>query len=55
MKKLIIQELSPLQNLTNEKSLSNLEIFLINTNLSKEERSKLIDILCEMCQTDVNF
>jgi hypothetical protein len=45
MKNLTIQELAPLQNLINETSLSKLESFLINTNLSKDERVKLIDII----------
>jgi len=45
MKNLTIQELEPLQNLINETSLEKLEHFLINTNLSKEERTKLVDIL----------
>ena len=45
MKNLTIQELAPLQNLINETSLSKLESILINTNLSKDERVKLIDII----------
>ena len=45
MKNLTIQELEPLQNLINETSLSKLEHFFINSNLSKEERTKLVDIL----------
>jgi hypothetical protein len=45
MKNLTIQELAPLQNLINETPLFKLESFLINTNLSKDERVKLIDII----------
>lgn len=45
--KTTIQELAPLQNLINETSFLRLESFLINTNLSKEERVKLVNILTE--------
>lgn len=47
MKNLTVPELAPLQNLINETSLSKLEHFFINTNLSKEERVKLVNILTD--------
>jgi hypothetical protein len=55
MKNLTIQELTPLQNLINETSLSKLESFLINTNLSKDERVKLIDIIKSISPIQENY
>jgi len=40
-----IEELKPLIGKVSEKTLSELNIFLINCNLSKEDRRKLVSIL----------
>lgn len=45
MKNLTVKELEPLQNLVDESSIQKLEHFFINSNLTSEERSKLIKIM----------
>jgi hypothetical protein len=40
-----IEELKPLISKVSEKNLSELNTFLINCNLSKEDRKKLVSIL----------
>ena len=45
MKNLTVNELEPLQNLIDESSIQKLEFFFINTNLSTNDRVKLINIL----------
>lgn len=43
--RITVKELEPLQNLIDDSSISNLEHFFVNTNLSSGERAKLINIL----------
>ena len=45
MKNLNLKELEPLQNLIDESSINKLEHFLVNTNLSADERLRLVNIL----------
>jgi hypothetical protein len=40
-----IEELRPLIGKVSEKTISDLNIFLINCSLSKEDRKKLVSIL----------
>lgn len=47
MKNLTVLELEPIQNLVNEATLLKLEYFFINTNLNRDERIKLVNILTD--------
>jgi len=43
-----VEELTPLIGKISDEKLSNLNIFLINCNLSKQDRVKLVSILTEI-------
>ena len=45
MKNFSVKEIESLNEIVNDSTLNKLELFLINTNLSKEERIKLVDII----------
>ena len=46
--KIAIKELEPLEKLVDEHSVQRLEQFLINCNLSSQEREKLVQIVVGM-------
>lgn len=45
MKNFSVKEIEPLVRIVDNETLNNLELFLINTNLSTEDRTKLVDII----------
>lgn len=47
MKKFSVKEIESLNEIVNDSTLNKLELFLINTNLSKEDRIKLVQIIYE--------
>jgi hypothetical protein len=47
MKNFSVKEIESLNEIVNDSTLNKLEFFLINTNLSKEERIKLVQIIHE--------
>lgn len=47
MKNFSVKEIESLNEIVNDSTLNKLELFLINTNLSKEDRIKLVQIIHE--------
>jgi hypothetical protein len=55
MTKLTVKELEPLQNLIDEFSITKLEDFFINTNLTSIDKIKLVDIIKSISPIQKNY
>jgi hypothetical protein len=55
MTKLTVKELEPLQNLIDEFSITKLEDFFINTNLTSIDKRKLVDIIKSISPIQKNY
>jgi hypothetical protein len=51
----IVTKAKELKGMVEDKDLENLELFLINSNLSNDEREKLIDIIDSMLLSNVKL
>jgi hypothetical protein len=55
MTKLTVKELEPLQNLIDEFSITKLEDFFINTNLTSIDKIKLVEIIKSISPIQKNY